>query len=124
MTNSQCSVNTTHFDAFECGLQWRIDELPPIIHTFCVGLLNEAFNTEMCQHRGHRTFERLINISVSDPKVNISIFVMRCFANMGVHKAGKQLLQQDISLVCDLALKHIQNANVKLQVSLSILIFV
>uniref|UniRef100_A0AC35FMY9 Phospholipase A-2-activating protein n=1 Tax=Panagrolaimus sp. PS1159 TaxID=55785 RepID=A0AC35FMY9_9BILA len=117
MTNPQCPVNETHFEAFEKGLQWGLDELPPIIHTLSVGLLNETFNSEMCGRRGHKLFERLINLTVSDPKVNIAIFIMRSFANMAEHKSGRQLLQKDISLICDLALKHVQSNNVKLQVA-------
>ena len=116
MKNPQCPVGAVHFEAFERGLRWGIDELAPVIHTLCVGMLNETLNNEMCGRRGPQIFERLINLAVSDPKVNIAIFVMRCFANMAVHPAGKKLLQQDISLLCDLALKYIQNANPKLQV--------
>uniref|UniRef100_A0A914XT83 Phospholipase A-2-activating protein n=1 Tax=Panagrolaimus superbus TaxID=310955 RepID=A0A914XT83_9BILA len=117
MTNPFCAVNDVHFEAFKRGLLWGIDELPPVIHTLSVGLLNEEFNSEMCGQYGHQLFERLINLTVSDPKINIAIFIMRSFANMAEHKTGRQLLQQDVSLICDLALKHVQNSNIKLQVA-------
>uniref|UniRef100_A0A914PQJ1 BED-type domain-containing protein n=1 Tax=Panagrolaimus davidi TaxID=227884 RepID=A0A914PQJ1_9BILA len=88
MRNPQCPVSETHFEAFEKGLQWGLDKLPPIIHTLSVGLLNETFNSEMCGRRGHKLFECLINLTVSNPKIKIAILVMRSFAHMAEHKSA------------------------------------
>uniref|UniRef100_A0A7E4V5N5 WD_REPEATS_REGION domain-containing protein n=1 Tax=Panagrellus redivivus TaxID=6233 RepID=A0A7E4V5N5_PANRE len=115
---SEAIGTVIHYNSLEKALfNWEPVHLAPVVDALRLALLNAAFNAEYCDNRRHRIFERLVNILVSDPEIPVSVMILRAFANAANHPAGQALLQHDIPLISDLALKFLQHSNAKLQVA-------
>lgn len=115
MKDSSSSVGQVHISALEKGLSWLGEALIPLLDALRISILNETIATKFCRSNGRQTFEKLVNILISEPSVPLRVMALRCIANSANQKCSEGFIQSDITLLTDIVMNELQNGKPVIQ---------
>uniref|UniRef100_A0A1I7WWF6 Phospholipase A-2-activating protein n=1 Tax=Heterorhabditis bacteriophora TaxID=37862 RepID=A0A1I7WWF6_HETBA len=105
--------------ALDTGLQWKMDDIVPILDLFRIALLHEPLNKYYCDTntRGSDTLQRLIALLISEPSDAIRILVCRTITNAFSHEYGREMLMHDLESIIPLVTKEFLGGKPALQLA-------
>ncbi|KAE9549992.1 hypothetical protein FO519_006792 [Halicephalobus sp. NKZ332] len=115
MKEPSSNIAQIHVSALEKGLSWLGEALIPLLDALRIGILNEVIANKFCRSNGRQTFEKLVNVLISEPNVPLRVMALRCLANSASQKCSDSFLQSDITLLTDIVMNELQSDKAVLQ---------